>query len=137
MVSINETIDAYEAARKEIFKHVGYVEDWVVLPLDDQRRRAWRIVGGDECGAGGKVMYADTDADLDDPESKKLYSATVYTQRFLPRWVYRGAEVTLVVVDTHCDGNRFLMLFDNSKERPGDGTQDEGDEKQEHAADVD
>jgi hypothetical protein len=24
----------------------------------------------------------------------------------------------MIVVDTHCDGNQFLQIFDNTKERP-------------------
>jgi hypothetical protein len=44
------------------------------------------------------------------------YAAEIYTQRFLPKWVYRGAEYTMVCVDTRTDGNKFLMVFDNKKE---------------------
>ena len=44
------------------------------------------------------------------------YQNEIYTQRFLPKWVYRGKEYTMICVDTRTDGNTFLQVFDNSKE---------------------
>lgn len=39
-----------------------------------------------------------------------------YTDKgFLPKWVYEGLEFTMVVVDTHIDGNKFLAVYDNKK----------------------
>lgn len=105
-------LDDYLALREQIFAYFGYVEDWVVIPLDDQRARFWRIEGGE--GHGGEVMYADTLEQLD--SDGDYYSGSIYTQRFLPKWVYRGAEFTMIAVDTHTDGNKFLMVFDNAKE---------------------
>lgn len=49
-------------------------------------------------------------------ETPDFYSNEIYTQRFLPKWVYRTPEVTMICVDTHCDGNQFLQLFDSTKE---------------------
>lgn len=110
---INEVFDIYEAARQVFFDHVGYKEDYVVIPLDDQRTRYWKV---DEKGRE-YCCWADSEAELDSGEGN-CYSGTIYTQRFLPKWVYRGAKLTMVCVDTHCDGNKFLMIFDNELERP-------------------
>ncbi len=30
--------------------------------------------------------------------------------------VYRGQDYTMISVDTHVDGNKFLQIFDNKKE---------------------
>lgn len=114
MSDINAIVDAYEAARKAIFDHVGYVEDWVTIPLDDNRERFWRLNGGE--GHGGELLYADSEDELRTGEGK-CYSAVIYTQRFLPKWVYRGPVLTLVCADTQCDGNKFLFVLDNAKER--------------------
>lgn len=48
---------------------------------------------------------------------KTCYSGIIFTQRFLPRWVYRAVGFTMISVDTQCDGNKYLMVFDNSKEQ--------------------
>lgn len=112
-LSVDQVIDLHALCRAAIFKHVGYVEDWVVLPFDDQRTCFWRVTGE---GPNAEVFWAKAEAELL-TRGGSCYSGELYTQRFLPKWVYRGSAVTMVLVDTHTDGNRFLMLFDNTKER--------------------
>jgi hypothetical protein len=70
----------------------------------------WRLNGGEEAGA--EVQYS-PDATFPDAT---LYCDEVYTQRHLPKWVYRGVEFTMICVDTHTDGNKFLAIYDNAKE---------------------
>jgi len=31
----------YFALQKKIYDHFGYIEDWVVIPLNDQREMFW------------------------------------------------------------------------------------------------
>jgi len=100
-------------AEKEIHKFFGYVEDWVAIPLDDRRDMFWKLNGGE--GHGATVLYnEDRDAVLN--ETGEHYESAIYTQRFLPKWVYRADGYTLICLDTQCDGNKFLSIFDNSKE---------------------
>lgn len=97
---------------KRIHEYFGYVEDWVVIPLDDQRHRYWRL---DQSADGrGCVTYADSLEELQTQEGN-CYQDDIYTQRFLPKWVYPGAEFTMVCCDPHVDGNKFLRIFDNTK----------------------
>jgi len=107
-----QLIDDYFKLQKEIYDHFGYVEDWVTIPLDDARDYVWKIVGGDK----GSVVFADSIEQLNDEEVGDYYSNEIYTQRFLPKWVYRTEDYTMICVDTHTDGNKFLQVFDNSKE---------------------
>lgn len=44
------------------------------------------------------------------------YSDEIYTQCFLPKWIYRGKDYTMILIDIHTDGNRFLAIYDNKKE---------------------
>ena len=106
-------LNDYNQKRQEIFDYFGYVEDWAVIPLDDATQYFWQLTGE---GQGDEVRFAETVEDLFDEEAGNYYSNEVYTQRFLPKWVYRGEEYTMVVVDTHVDGNKFLQIFDNAKE---------------------
>mgnify|MGYP000202069442 CR=1 FL=1 len=102
----------YKQSQQELFDYFGYVEDWVAIPLDDATMYHWRLTGE---GSGDEVQFADTLEELE-TESGNYYTNEIYTQRFLPKWVYRGEEYTMVVVDTHTDGNKFLQIFDNKKE---------------------
>jgi hypothetical protein len=120
-LSLDEKLDAHLSLRDEIFEYFGYVENWRVLPIDDARGNYWRIVEGADFVGVGKtdvVRFADTVEALLDEDSEQLYESEIYTQRHLPKWVYRGEKHTMIVVDTHTDGNQFLQIFDNDKERP-------------------
>lgn len=105
-------LNEYNQKRNELFEYFGYVEDWVAIPVDDATMYHWRLTGE---GRGDEVQFADTVEEMQ-TESGNYYTNEIYTQRFLSKWVYRGADYTMVVVDTHTDGNKFLQIFDNSKE---------------------
>jgi hypothetical protein len=96
-------------AKNKLWEHVGFKEDWVLYAIDDRTDCFWRIIDD------SSVRYAESKETLDDPEMT-YYEDEIYTQRFYKKWVYRGKELTLIIVDTHTDGNRFFAIFDNSKE---------------------
>jgi hypothetical protein len=99
--------------RAELLAYFGYVEGWRVLPLDDARQYFWKLDGE----GPGTVKYADTEEELA-KETGQYYTGEIYTYRHLPKWVYRGADFTMIVVDTNTDGNKFLQVFTNANERP-------------------
>lgn len=100
-------LDAEQAIRQEIFDYFGYKENWRVLPFDDSRDYYWRL-------NNDNVEFAET---LDRLNSDgDYYSNEIYTQRHLDNHIYRGKDYTMMLVDTHVDGNQFLQIFDNSKE---------------------
>lgn len=107
-----QLLDDYFALQAQIYDYFGYFEDWRVIPLDDVRQYFWRLDGE---GYGGNVHFADSIEELNSGEGN-CYSNEIYTQRHLEKWVYRGEQYTLICVDTHTDGNKFLSVFDNSKE---------------------
>ena len=113
---IMQLLKDYQALEKQIHDYFGYVEDWVTIPLDDATNMYWRILGGE--GRGGVVQYAKSVEELptDDSDGGEYYEHEIYTQRFLPKWVYRASDYTMICVDTHTDGNHYLQIFDNSKE---------------------
>lgn len=103
----------YFDIQQQVFDYFGYKEDWVAIPLSDETRMSWFI---EEDGNGGGQVFYHEKFTLDDATGGAFYGGSIYTQRFLPKWVYRGKDYTMVSVDTHTDGNKFLMVFDNAKE---------------------
>jgi hypothetical protein len=110
-------LSKYEAAKQAVFDHVGYVENWRILPICDTTDCFWKILSSPQ-ERGGSVRFADTEAALKDEDAGDYYEDEIYTQRHLTKYVYRGAQYTMVCVDTHTDGNQLLRVFDNTKERP-------------------
>lgn len=110
-----QLLDQYLELQKQIFEYFGYVEDWRAIPIDDAREYFWHLTGE---GSGDEVKFAKEEENLFDGTDTDGYSNEIYTQRFLPKWVYRGKDYTMICVDTHTDGNKFLQIFDNTKERP-------------------
>ena len=109
-----EKLDEYFKLQQEIYKYFGYIEDWVVIPLDDSRENFWILNEKERY-----VRFAETEEILFSDED--YYESEIYTQRFLPRWVYRANSYTMICVDTRTDGNKFLQIFDNLKERHKEG----------------
>ncbi len=111
-------LDTYLSSQQQLYDYFGYKEDWVVIPIEDTRGCFWRL-DGDGTNPGDAVIFADTEQDLDNVDgSDNYYMEDIYTQRFLEKWVYRGKDYTMVCCDTRTDGNKFLRIFDNAKERP-------------------
>jgi hypothetical protein len=107
-------LDAYFNLQQEIFDYFDYQEDWVAIPLDDGREYYWTLTE-DEDGSGF-VTFSETIEKLQDKDAGQYYCHSIYQQRFLPKWVYRGEVFTMICVNTHVDGNKFLQIFDNAKE---------------------
>lgn len=107
-----EKLREYFKLQGEIYEYFGYKEDWVVIPIMDAREYYWVIIGDER---DGSVQFAGTKEELLS-DAEEYYENEIYTQRFLPKWVYRAKDYTMICVDTHTDGNKFLQIFDNSKE---------------------
>jgi hypothetical protein len=112
-------LDEYLLAKDELFKYFGYVEDWASIPFDDCRTYFWSLREHED--GSGDVYYADTIHKLANVDAGEYYHHEIYTQRHLPKWVYRGKDHTMISCNTHVDGNKFLCIFSNHKEIPFDG----------------
>ena len=102
-------IEEYKNALQAIYDHVGFVEDWVIAPIDDTTEMFWNV---DE--ESMQVKYAKTIEEFNSEEGD-YYSDEIYTQRFYSKWVYEGADFTLIFCDPHVDGMKWFRLFDNKK----------------------
>lgn len=106
----------YFDLQQKIFEYFGYVEDWCVIPLDDSREMFWYLTGE----GPGELHYADSEQELTD-ETGNYYIDEIYTQLFLRKWVYRDDKFTMVCCDPRVDGNKFLRILDNNRERQPSG----------------
>ena len=110
-----ELLDKYFKLQQEIYDYFGYVEDWVVIPINDGRKYYWWLDQNDD--GRGRVHFSEKQLSINEIlDGNELYGDIIYTQSFLPRWVYRGEDYTMICVDTRTDGNKFLEVFDNEKE---------------------
>lgn len=103
-------IDDFNQAKQALYDHVGFKEDWVVYAIEDRTHMFWSISHSD----GTEVKFGET---MEQMESDgDYYTNEIYTQRFYKKHVYRGAELTMIFVDTHTDGNKFFAFYSNDKE---------------------
>lgn len=120
--SIDAIVDSFFEARELIFEHVGYKEDWRVLPIVDNRDDFWAVDDQERewvkfsSSREALVYWLEGHEDEYGPYGDDLYENSIYMQRHLSKWIYRGKELTLIVVDTHTDGNQYLQLFCNDDE---------------------
>ena len=101
-----ELLDQYHALEKQIFKYFGYVEDWCVFPIEDSREYYW-------CPIDSHTVRFDKKKP--GPGEEMDYSHEILGNRHLPQSIYEGKDFTMILVDTQCDGNQFLQIFDNAK----------------------
>jgi len=112
-------LDSFFKLRKEIHDYFGYTEDWVTIPLMDGTGYYWNLRKRPDSDLYKDVRYHEEPLTKETLEGGATYSAVIYTQRFLSKWVYRTEDYTMICVDTQTDGNKYLMVFDNSKECKG------------------
>lgn len=107
-----QLLTEYFKLQEQIFAYFGYVEDWVTIPLLNLCEMNWHYRGTEQ---SGKVWYSDLALT---PEVLKagtaLYSAVLYTQRFLPKWIYRADDYTMICIDTQCDGKSSWRCLQTS-----------------------
>lgn len=97
-----ELLDKYFEIQEMIYDYFGYKEDWRVLPLDDKRDYLWYI-------SDYEVLFAKTLKDFEKSDGE-YYSNELYRNI-----IHETEDYTMIAVDTHTDGNKFLAIYDNNK----------------------
>ena len=98
----------YFELQQKIYDFFGYREDWRVIPLIDRRECYWAL--GEEA-----VLFAEKPLTHDLIALGNYYKDCIYRQRFLPKYVYEADGFTMISVDTHTDGNKFLAVYSNDR----------------------
>lgn len=105
-------IEDFNSSLKALYEHVGFKEDWVVYAIEDRTDMYWKINGTEK---DGEVVFNEEKVIVENEDGNQ-YVNDIYTQRFYHKWVYRGPELTMIIVDTHTDGNKFFAFYSNDKE---------------------
>lgn len=105
-------LNDYFTLQQKIYDHFGYQENWQVIPFYDASEYFWKL----DCEEHGVVKFARTVNELAN-ETGEYYENEIYNQQQLQKCIYRAHDYTMVCVDTKTDGNKFLQIFDNTKER--------------------
>lgn len=99
----------YNFAKLSLYNHVGFVEDWVVCPIDDCTNYYWGV--DEDC-----CIYAET---IEQFKSEgDYYKDDIYKQCHYSKWVYEGKDFTMVMCNPNVDGVRWFRFFDNKKRLP-------------------
>lgn len=109
---LGHAIADYFEAKGQVLEGFGVPPTWREVPLDDRRADHWMLVDGERHCAYSPEPF--TLAAIEAGE--RVYSGPVYTQRGLPKYVFRAGGYVLVSVDTQTDGNVLRMVFDAAKE---------------------
>lgn len=120
-LTLKEKIDSFFNFEKAIHKEFGYVEDWVDIPMEDHRQYYWFL--RQHPAGDGEVYFSEKPLTVESIEAGEHFSNAIYTQRFLPKWVYETEDFTMISVDTQTDGNKFLAIFDNTKKQEDNGAE--------------
>lgn len=98
----------YNDSLELLYKHVGFIPDWVVYPIDDCTDMFWST---DEKA----VKFSETMEKFN--SGGEYYEDPIYTQRFYKKHIYRGKDYTMIFCDSRVDGMRYFRIFDNKKEQ--------------------
>lgn len=99
---MKELLQKLVETEAHIHRYFGYVEDWQVYPIQDHTDYYWYMRDGMVCYGED----ADTAFSLDNR----------YEDEIIDNGVYAKNDFTMINVDTHTDGNKFLFVFDNTKQ---------------------
>lgn len=113
--SVGEMLDQYFEAEKSLHRHFGFEELWRILPIDDLRGKHWFVNEWIE-----KVVWSDSPFTKELIEDGKVYDAGFYGNRHLRKAVMRTDDYTMVAIDTNCDFNVVLAVFENRLEMNDD-----------------
>lgn len=92
---MKDLLKTMDEAIEKVEEYFGFEQEWRVYPIDDRTDDVWSTDGH-----WVRSNYEDEDYAEDVVINGKIYVKEDYTA---------------ILVDTQCDGNKFLAVFDNAK----------------------
>ncbi len=127
--------------QKKLHEYFGYNEDWCVFSMQDYTDVWWSIPdeSHDKVSSempDGQIIQFEYEQNLYFTNNREhhiklienkwnwekanigdfCYHYEIYHQRFLDSAIFKGEDYTMMLVDTHTDGNKYLVILDNKKE---------------------
>lgn len=102
-------LDAYKKSLESVYNYFGFEEDWAVFPIDDRRKYYWKI-------NAHEVNFYDSVKAYEEQDGNHSYTDELLYHSHYPKAIYDGKDYTAILVNTHVDGNKFLAIYDNSKQ---------------------
>lgn len=109
-------VAAFTASQQAICDHCGYVAEWRIFPLEDLTEMHWHLDAPSDVLTWSPDRDQVLDALTGKGDGAQLYSGVIYPYCHLPQHVFRGAELSLLLIDTRCDGNINLFIVRNDHE---------------------
>jgi hypothetical protein len=103
----HKLVDAFNSAKQNLFDHVGYEQDGADYAIEDADLYYWEI-------DWRNIFYSDVKEDV--KNISKCYLGYLYYDACYPQSVFRGEDLTMIVVDTRVNNEIRLFVFDNKKE---------------------
>lgn len=105
-MNIKQKLNKISELEAEIKEYFGCIDGWTVYPFDDKTDFYW-------FNDDNQVHFAENKNDfvIYDNDIEATYSSVILKGK-----VYRKEDFTMICLDTECDNNVFLTIFDNKKE---------------------
>lgn len=101
---MDDIVDQYFSLEEKLQDHFGYEPSWSVYPFADYRDYFWYV--------DGKIIrHSENKDSLINDDENNLYDCET-----LGNDAYVAGTYVLIPVDTRCDGNCFLAIFDMTKQ---------------------
>lgn len=112
MSNLDELLNTHATVTKSIHEYFGYEQQMAVIPIEDMREYYWQLIQEED--GSGVVRFADNPTDLTTP-GENYWQFRIYTQRHLPRHVYRTNAYTMVVAGNEHEmpAYKVLQIFNN------------------------
>lgn len=122
MTAGDDLMAALDAAERAIYDAVGFDpnQSWRLYPIEDYREHDWTIARFAEIAhsdrPGAVARWLEEAGEWAAEDEHAGYEASVVHVDGERQGIYRGAVLTGVVMDTHCDGNVVLGIFLTNRE---------------------
>lgn len=107
-MDIKNLLNKYQEIEQQIYDYFDYEEEWSKFCIENCTEYFWYL---------GKCEYVFYCNAKNKEEAKEIILIGVesYSSRIINNSIYKKNDLTLILLDTECDGNVFLSIFDNSK----------------------
>lgn len=114
-------INEYYELLNALYKDIDFKEDWKVYPVRVEPNASWYI-------DGNTLYFLLSVEEVDENDEDRILPHRVDDDnwgeyeimkpwRFYEKVIYEGEKYTGLLVDTHEDGNEFLMIFLNENKQ--------------------